>query len=224
MANHATAPHNHPGRLIEPRQRHPGGCDEVALAAQDRARVAATETGLSENGWWWGEACGKRRRRRLPPRHPGANRSMPASCSSGGAPAACHCARPCAVKKLVGPRLSRMRPEKSLPIQISRSDPTKASNWPSAWMPWAPRDRVYSKSTTAELSRPRRKSVAPAGQQTAACTKHQARRTPIHDDRSLLLRPSRLMKRQSEPVAGRASKEQPRLTRTSQIPISRASP
>jgi hypothetical protein len=63
--------------------------------------------------------------------HPGANRSIP-ELSKSGLPAARHRASPSAVKKLTGPLVSRIRPEQSLPIQISRCDPTRASKLPTA--------------------------------------------------------------------------------------------
>lgn len=43
---------------------------------------------------------------------------------------------------------------------------------------------------------------------TASFTNHQVRRTPICNDRSLLLRPSRLTKGSREPVTGRATEQQ----------------
>jgi hypothetical protein len=58
--------------------------------------------------------------------HPGANRSIP-ELSRLGLPAARHRASPSGVKKLTGPRDSRIMPEQSLPIQISRCEPTNAS-------------------------------------------------------------------------------------------------
>ena len=80
-----------------------------------------------------------------------------------------HRAWPSSVKKLTGPEVSRIAPEPSLPIQISRALPTNASNRPTACQAWAPCDRTYTSSTcdrpaegsVLDITRQRTQTVRP---------------------------------------------------------------